>query len=154
MSWVPAGTWRLLSSPVAARLIHFIAFLRVTSVGQKLHHMPADTLRHSSRQQTHARDRFCSPHRVIEICPTCRPLFLSLLVHVQEFRSDCGVWLLLIPLYCRRGSCTAKWNFLFSCSFLLFTFMLCGSSLWEHITFLLPRVVFSSLGNPQSSNAL
>lgn len=39
-------------------------------------------------------------------------------------------------------------------SFLLFTFVPCGNSLWEHIPFLLPRGVFHLLKNPQSSNVL
>lgn len=95
------GTWRLLSLLVAARVIHFIASLRFTSVGQKLHHMPADTLRLSSRQQTHAHDRPSSRSG-----PHADPFSLSLLVHVQEFRSDCGCAL----LHCTAGEAAARLN--------------------------------------------
>lgn len=114
LRWAPERSQCLLSVPVVARGIDFLACLCFSSDGKKLHHMPADTLK-QTQDKKHYVDMPVSFNRTgsSPSVDHARFFFLNLFVHVQEFRSDNGVWLLLSAFHCRRGSCTAKTHFLF-----------------------------------------
>lgn len=123
LCWVPERTQCLLSVLVVARGIDFLACLCFTSDGKKLHHMPADTLKQTQDNKQYV-DRPVSFNHIMSLAPVVHAGFFSLCM-------------------CKNSGLIMACGRIFS--FLLFTFVPCGNSLWEHIPFLLPRGAFHLL---------
>lgn len=148
---VPEGTQCLLSVLVVARGMDFLACLCFTSDGNKLHHMPADTLKQTQDNKQYA-DVPVSVNRTVSSASVVRARFFF-----WTSLCMCRNWGLIMAcggflVHSTAGEAAAQLKPIFS--FMLFTFVPCGNSLGEHIPFLLPRGVFHLLKNPQSGNVL
>lgn len=138
LCWVPERTQCLLSVLVVARGIDFLACLCFTSDGKKLHHMPADTLKQTQDNKQYV-DRPVSFNHIMSLAPDVHAGFFSLcMCRNSGLIMACGCFL----VHSTTGVVAALKRIF---SFLLFTFVPCGNSLWEHIPFLLPRGAFHLL---------